>query len=214
MARKITALKVQKRNPSRVNVYLDGEFAFGLARILAAWLEVGQELTDEKVTELLEQDAIEAAYQQGLKLIGYRMRTSSEIEEHLRKRGVPARVIAGVKERLQQSGIVDDECFARNWIENRSEFRPRSHRLLTWELRRKGVDEFIIQQVLQDATPEEDLAYRAGLRNLRKYRQLEKEEFRRKLSGFLARRGFNFEVITPVVERLWNEHNTEDERLK
>lgn len=210
MARKITALKVQKSNPYRVNVYLNGEFAFGLARILAAWLEVGQELADEKITQLLEQDAIETAYQLGLKLIGYRMRTSKEIEEHLRKKGIPDRVIACVRERLEQSGLLDDDRFASNWIENRSEFRPRSHRLISWELRRKGVDESIIRQAIENATPEEVLAYRAGLKYLRRYSQLEKEEFRRKLSGFLARRGFNYEVIKPVVDQLWNERNTED----
>ncbi len=213
MARKITALKVQKGNPYRVNVYLDGEFAFGLARILAAWLEVGQELADEKITQLLEQDAIETAYQLGLRLIGYRMRTSTEIEEHLRKKGIPDQVIACVRERLEQNGLLDDDRFARDWIENRSEFRPRSHRLLSWELRKKGVDESIIQQAIEDATSEEILAYRAGLKFTRRYRQLEKEEFRRKLSGFLVRRGFNFEVIRPVVDRLWNERNKEDEYL-
>lgn len=207
MARKITALKEQKRNPSRVNIFLDGEFAFSLARILAAWLEIGQELTEERIHELLDQDAIESAYQLGLRLIGYRMRTSTEIEKHLHKKGIPAQVIASVQERLKQSGLVNDDRFARNWIENRSEFRPRSHRLLTWELRQKGLDETLIQQAIAEATPEEDLAYRAGLKALRKYRQLEWEDFQRKITGFLARRGFSFEVIKPAVKRLWKERN-------
>ena len=50
--RKITAIEVQKRRPNRVNIHLDGEFAFGLARIVAAWLRVGQELSEEKIEEL------------------------------------------------------------------------------------------------------------------------------------------------------------------
>ena len=49
MDQKITALKAQKRNPNRINVYLDGIFAFGLARVVAAWLQVGQTLSDEKI---------------------------------------------------------------------------------------------------------------------------------------------------------------------
>ena len=52
MNQKITALKAQKRNPNRVNVYLDGNFAFGVARIVAAWLNIGQELSPEKVASL------------------------------------------------------------------------------------------------------------------------------------------------------------------
>lgn len=207
MARKITALKAQKKNPNRVNVYLDGEFAFSVARIVAAWLEVGQELTDEKIEKILEQDAFETAYQKGLKLIGYRMRTANEIKERLVRKGISTQVVSGVQDRLKRSGIVDDDRFARNWVENRTEFRPRSHRLLSWELRQKGVDEDIIQRVLESALPDEDLAYQAGLKQLKRYHHLEKEDFRQKLSGFLARRGFTFEVIKPVVERLWNELN-------
>ena len=63
MTKKVTALKLQKRNKNRVNVYLDGEFAFGLARIVAAWLSTGQELTEEKIAELQAQDNVEVALQ-------------------------------------------------------------------------------------------------------------------------------------------------------
>ena len=62
--KKITALVVQKRNPNRVNVHLDGEYAFGLARIVAVWLRVGQELDEEKLKRLQVEDARERAVQQ------------------------------------------------------------------------------------------------------------------------------------------------------
>ena len=60
--KKITALEVQKKNPNRVNVHLDGEFAFGLARITAVWLKVGDVLSDEKITQLQNEDAREKRY--------------------------------------------------------------------------------------------------------------------------------------------------------
>ena len=63
MTRRITALKLQKRNHTRVNVYLDGEYAFGLARIVAAWLTVGTELSDEKIAMLQAEDQREMTYQ-------------------------------------------------------------------------------------------------------------------------------------------------------
>ena len=49
--KKITALEVQKKNPNRVNVHLDGDFAFGLARITAAGLKLGETLTDERIAQ-------------------------------------------------------------------------------------------------------------------------------------------------------------------
>src|SRR5210317_1123984 len=70
--KKITALTIQKRNPNRVNVHLDGEFAFGLARITAAWLRVGQELTPEKIALLKEEDAAEVALQRAFRFLSYR----------------------------------------------------------------------------------------------------------------------------------------------
>ena len=77
MSHRITALKLQKRNRQRVNVYLDGDFAFGLARIVAAWLHVGQELSDEKIEQLLAEDAKEVAYHRLSSQI--RSRSASEI---------------------------------------------------------------------------------------------------------------------------------------
>ncbi len=71
MVRKITALTHQKRNHRRVNVFLDGEFAFGLANIVAAWLKVGIDLSEEKITELLAADEREVLYQRALHLLSY-----------------------------------------------------------------------------------------------------------------------------------------------
>src|SRR5512147_2530587 len=108
MGRKITALKIQKRNPRRVNVYLDGEFAFGLERVAAVWLKIDQELSDEKITELQGEDEGEKAYQKALKLLSYRPRSEAEIRKKLAQRGLAESMIAEVLERLRRSGLVDD----------------------------------------------------------------------------------------------------------
>ena len=83
MAKKITALKLQKRNKDRVNVYLDDEFAFGLSRIVAAWLRTGQELTEEKIAELQAQDNVEVALQRALNFLSYRPRSEEEVRRNL-----------------------------------------------------------------------------------------------------------------------------------
>ncbi len=85
MIRRITALKLQKHNHQRVNVYLDGEYAFGLTRIVAAWLAVGTELAEEKIAQLQAEDGREMAYQRALNLINFRPRTEVEIRQNLRR---------------------------------------------------------------------------------------------------------------------------------
>ena len=209
MSRTITGLKVQKRNHQRLSVYLDDEYAFGLSRIVAAWLHVGQELSEEEIAELLADDALETAYQKSIKFIGYRIRTSSEVERHLRKKGIEPQVISRVQERLEANGLLNDKSFAKNWIENRNEFRPRSHRLLASELRNKGVNSEIIQDVIESTTPEDELAYSAAKKRIRRYEHLEWQDFQHKLGSFLVRRGFSYSTIKPVVHQVWLEKNQE-----
>jgi len=213
MDRKVTALKSQKRNPQRVNVFLDGEFAFGLSRIATAWLQIGQELSANNIRELQAADQQETAYQKALHFLSYRPRSENEVRKNLRKHNISDEAIPDVLDRLRQNGLVDDVQFAQTWVENRSEFRPRGQWKLRIELRQKGIGDDIIEEILQ-GLDDDELAYRAALKQLRKYRGLERADYRRKMSAFLARRGFGYGVAAPVVERVWAEEqynlSTED----
>jgi len=200
----VTAMKVQKRNPQRVNIYLDGEYAFGLARITAGWLQIGQELSDEKIAQLKAQDSHEAAYQMALGFLDYRPRSGAEVRKNLEKHGYETEVIEQVLERLRHASLVNDDQFAQTWVDNRSEFRPRGRRLLSMELRQKGLDDETIESAIS-GLDEEELATQAARKYQRKLQGLPKPEFRRKLAGFLARRGFGYAVIEPVMERVWQE---------
>ncbi|MBI3158945.1 MAG: RecX family transcriptional regulator [Chloroflexi bacterium] len=202
MPGKVTALKVQPRNPNRVSVYLDGEFAFGLARIVAAWLSVGQELSDEKIRELRAKDEVEVALLRGLNFLSHRPRTEQEVRQTLSKKEVPESVQAEVIDRLRRNGLLDDARFAGLWVENRSEFRPRGGRALRLELRQKGVPEPAIEQALH-GLDEQALALQAGLKQARRYRGLAFEDFRKRLYGFLARRGFDYDTIRTVAPQVW-----------
>lgn len=210
MAGKITALKVQKRNPNRVNIYLDGQFAFGLARIVAAWLSLDQELDDKKIAELQAQDTQEVAYQKSLTLIGYRPRAEAEVSRRLREGGFEEPVIEATLDRLRKAGLVEDAAFARIWVENRSAFRPRGRRALAMELRQKGVEEEEISQALDAAADEDQLALEAARRQARRLEKLDWETFRKKLSGFLGRRGFAYGTIAPVIQQIWREMHAEE----
>ncbi|MDQ3005011.1 MAG: RecX family transcriptional regulator [Chloroflexota bacterium] len=207
--KKITALVVQKRNPNRVNVHLDGEYAFGLARIVAVWLRVGQELDEEKLKRLQVEDARERAVQQALLFLSYRARSESEIRQNLRKHEMPEEVIEETLARLRQDGLANDGQFAQAWVENRSAFRPRSRRMLAMELRQKGLDDEAVSSALEDVD-DEPLAYEAAKNRAPRLKALEWADFRKKLSEFLARRGFSYSVIAPVVTRIWNDLNKDE----
>ena len=100
---------------------------------------------------------------------------------------------------------MNDQEFAKTWVENRNTFRPRSRRVLAMELRHKGLDDETVQQVLDENVNESALALDAARKYLRKVQSLEWQEFRQKLGGFLGRRGFSYEVSAEVVRLLWEE---------
>jgi regulatory protein len=210
MGKTITAITAQKRDKKRVNIFFDGEFAFGISRIVAAWLQVGQNLTDEQISKLISEDQDEVAYQRAIKLITYRDRSIAEIRQSLHQKQIPEEIIENVINRLGENGLLDDKRFANLWIENRNEFRPRSHRMLALELRKKGISEDIISQVLENTTADEELAHKAAQKQIRRYMTLEWQEFRRKLGSFLARRGFSYETVDLTVHQIWAEYRSEN----
>ncbi len=210
MMRKITAIEPQRKNPQRVNIYLDGDFAFGLARITAGWLMVGQELDEGKIAKMQAEDADETAYQKALHFLSYRPRSSAEVRQNLKKRGVTETLVEQTVNRLQRAGLVNDQEFARAWVENRNTFQPRSRSALRMELRRKGLSDEIVQPVLDEQVDEEALAFAAARKYSRRLAGLEWLEFRQKLSGFLARRGFSYTTLSPVVSEVWKEIRTAD----
>lgn len=205
--RTITAITPQTRNRQRVNIFLDGEFAFGLSRIVAAWLQVGQTLSEEKIAELQAADECEVAYQRALKLLSYRPRTQAEVRQHLHSHGASEAVIESVVQRLKENGLLDDAHFAALWVENRRELRPRSRRFLAYELRQHGVSAPIIESALAEVD-EAQLAEQAARRKMRKLNLNSWPEFKAALYRYLKQRGFQYDTIQETVARLWVEQQS------
>jgi len=201
MSGKITALRFQKRNKNRVNVYLDGDFAFGLAAIEAARLRVGQTLDDDDIFRLQRQDEIQRAYERALNFLSYRPRSEAEVRRNLSKKGVEREVVEIVIERLARAGLLDDREFARYWVDNRLRFKPRGERALRQELWEKGVPEAVIAEALE-GIDEQAAARQAAEVGARKLSHFEPSDFRRKLKAYLARRGFAYAMIKPLVEEM------------
>jgi len=196
----VTRLERQKKNPERVNVYLDDEFAFGLSEMDAVPLRKGQELSDEQIAVLREQDTMNKAVEQGLRFLSYRPRSTHEVRQALLKQQDEAVVEAAIA-RLTTMGYLDDEAFARFWMENRSTFKPLSSRALRFELRAKGVAAAIIQTVLETMV-EDDAALAAARSQLRRLRGRPQAAFEQHLLVFLQRRGFAYSTARQAIRTL------------
>ena len=202
MAGTISSLQQQKNNSERVSVFIDGEFAFGVSLDTAVRLAKGQFLSDADIAALQTDDEHDRAYQSALHYLGSRPRSTVEVQRNLHEKGFGDEAIAAAIARLLEHHYLDDEEFARYWLDNRSRFRPRSAKAIRYELRQKGVDGDAIDAALK-GMDEDDAAWDAAASKLDRWRNLPEDEFAHKLSGFLARRGFGYATVRRTVQRAW-----------
>ncbi len=206
----VTAIKAQQRRRDRANIYLDGEYAFSLQKILAAELVRDQQLTQEEIAELKARDLAERAYERSLRYLSYRPRSEQELRRYLENKDVEPDAIIQVIDRLKRMRLLDDAAFAEFWVENRDAFRPRGAWALRGELRQKGISSDLIEEALSDLD-EEAAALRASERAVRRYARLDRETFLRRFMGYLQRRGFPYGLSRRIVEHRWAElHPDED----
>jgi len=198
MAGRITGLEPQKRSRDRVNVYLDDVFAFGLAALIAANLRVGMTLTDDKIAALRLADEVERAHEKALNYLSYRPRSEAELQSHLLKSDFAEATVADVLDRLREVGLVDDDAFARYWVENRARFRPRGKRMLVQELRQKDIASSVIETTLTQYD-EVAAAQQVAAEQARRLAHLPPDLFRRRLWDRLMRRGFSPDIIQEVL---------------
>jgi regulatory protein len=151
-------------------------------------------------------DEYRAALDVALRFLGQRPRSEHEVRRRLARAGVPEDVSDEVLAQLRRWQVVDDAAFASYWLEQRRTFRPRGPRLLQAELRQRGVSADVAVEVAEQAavTAQED-AYRVAHKRARQLaaQPLDERTFCARLSQHLARRGFDWDTITPLVERLW-----------
>jgi regulatory protein len=204
MAEIITALNIQKRRSDRFNLFLDGEYAFSVPAAVAETLRIGQALSPDELQELQENVALQDAYERALGQISRRPRSSKEIERYLAKRDVDPFIIEEVIGRLEAKDYLDDRAFGKLWVENRFEFRPRGARALRAELYKKGLASSAIEAALEDFD-EHEAALRAGRKAARRWKKSDEDEFHKRVGAYLARRGFDYDLIRKIVSRMWEE---------
>ena len=206
---KITGLKPARTREKRINVFLDGKPAISVLAEVAMkeGLKVGQELNENHLEMLAGLDGFQRCHNAAIRFLAFRPRSESEIRQRLQRRAFDGACIEKTIARLREQGLIDDAAFARFWKDNRQEFSPRSQRLTKLELKRKGLSTEAIEQVIGDLD-DRDNAYRAGVAKARRLAAEDYQDFRRRLGGFLGRRGFSYSVIDETTKRLWQESRT------
>jgi regulatory protein len=208
----VTKIERQKRHPDRVNIHLDGVFAFGLDEevLLRHGLRKGDAIDERTHRELLGAEAYSRARAAALRYLSYRLRSEREIRTKLAAGEVPPGVIDRVVEALAALGLVDDRRFASAFVHDARLRKPTGERLLRQQLAVKGVPRTVIDAVLAENTSREEdhsAALEAARALLRRYRASRKHTDdaaqRRRVAQFLVRRGFEWSVITPVLRAVF-----------
>jgi regulatory protein len=158
----------------------------------------------DRIESLTSNDQLQRCLETAYRYLSYRPRSESEVRERMQRRGFAAETISSVINRLREQNLLNDGDFAQFWKENRESFSPRSQWLTGLELKRKGVADRVIEQVIAGIDDGES-AYRAALQKARRGAPTDYQSFRRRLGEYLRRRGFNYEIIGHTVKKVWQE---------
>lgn len=216
---RITRLEALPKRPERLRIHLDDGSVLEAGRDTVAdlGLSVDDPLDERLRAEVEDADLRWRAREAALRLLSHRARSRSELAGRLRRKDFPGRIVASCLDGLAEEGLVDDAEFARAFVRDRLRLKPRGRTALVVELRKKGVKERIAETAVdevfeEEGVREEELAVRTALGWLRRQsakqqRSLvaerfsdERERARRRLHGYLRRRGFGGQVLVRAVE--------------
>ena len=206
---KITAITSQVKDPNRVNIIVDGQYRFSLDVFQVGELGVrlGKDYTEAELLGLETESTFGKLYAKALQYCMMRLHSAKEIRDYLWRKtrdvktkdgvvrkGVSAEVTERVFGRLEEKGYINDEVFARHWIEQRHLTKGASKRKLMSELRGKGVDIGLIEQLLHSSSRNDEDELR---KMIEKKRGRYSDE--QKLIQYLARQGFSFDDIKQAL---------------
>ncbi len=195
---KITAIKQQVKQKGKYSIFVDERYSFSLSELglINSGLRLGQKLSEEEIEAHKQASAQDKLYNRVLGLLARRMRSSWEITDYMRRHKAEEDVSTSILNKLSNLKYIDDEAFARSWVENRKLLKPTSLRKLRAELRQKHINDDIISRVL---SLEKD-ADKDSLGELvaRKRRQAKYQDDL-KLMQYLARQGFNYQDIKSAM---------------
>lgn len=207
---KITNLTSQQKNKNRINVFVDGKYRFSLDvfQVGELGIKVGKEYSEEELRALETESQFGKVYTRALEYCLSRPHSAKEVRDYLYKKtrdgrtktggikkGVPPVVTQRVFDRLVERGYINDEKFARFWIENRNLKKGVSKRKMVAELRAKGVETSTIEGVLADSERNDSDELQKIIKKKRS-RYPDDQKF----MAYLARQGFGYDDIRTALE--------------
>lgn len=196
----ITDLTYQKKDKNLINVFIDGEFTFSAPVLKASRLVIGKRLDSIEIQNYKKESNYRVAYNQAIRYLSKSPKSKLEISRYLKQKGHPRELILEIIQTLEEKKYVNDEEYARLFVENRERFRPRSKFALSVELRQKGV----AQEIIEEATGglnEIMSAWNSVEKKIQRWKDLTPDKYKQKLMGFLNRRGFNYEISIATYEK-------------
>lgn len=201
---KITNLEYQ-RNKKRINVYIDGEFAFGIDEDLRFKysIHVDDEVTDDFIQDVLKAEEQLKVNNNALRLLSYRQRSEKEIEVALRRKGFNEDNIGQTIGYLKKNKYIDDQYFAKSFIADKQNLNSYGAQRIRYELIMKGISKDIIDSILVENDDEEfELALNIGSKKLKSYKDEDRKKIWNKLGGFLQRKGYSYDITIRVLKTL------------
>lgn len=205
----ITALTAQQKDKNRVNVMVDGAYRFSLDifQVGELGIKVGKDYSEEELQALEIESSFGKVYARALEYCMMRPHSAKEVKDYLYRKtrerrtktgemrpGVSTEVTTRVFDRLLEKGYVNDESFARYWVENRSQAKGVSRRKLQLELRAKGIEAGVIErQLTESVRSDDDEIQKVIAKKQRLYPD------RQKFMQYLMRQGFSYDSITRAL---------------
>jgi len=206
---RITSIEPQKKNPTRRNIYAHGEFILGISAetLLRFGLRVGDELPPALMTAIEKAEELVGAKGAALRFLAVRPRTEREIRDKLREKEFGDEEISHTIQALTKAGLLDDAAFARMYIRDALAVRPAGKMLLKRKLLLLGVDKRVADDAIEETFMGVDVhatALALAREFTKKTRNLKKNEtplkLRSRVSAFLARKGYGWDVIEEVIK--------------
>lgn len=209
---RVTAITPQKRDETKYNIFIDGEYAFALPMqdILYFKLKEGNEVAEETVGFIRKNLIYIKAQDTALHFIGYQMRTVEEIRRKLTEKDFSEDTIEEVLVFLEKYGYADDKEYCRKYIRERLRLRPKSRYALGLELRQKGVSSHIVEEILAETEIDEDGDAFFWLEKKCRRQWPPEEKKKKQLYDFLRRKGYSYETIGEAFRRMEQEYGGEE----
>ena len=206
MKKRITDIQKDEETPSHRILFLDGVYfdSVDAGCIPKLGLRVGLEIDPEVLQKLISADEGMRAKNYALELLSSESYSKSQMIYELRQRGFGPEAIDITLEDLEQLGHIKDENFAEKWVARRQRSKPKGKKMLAHELVNQSVDKTTVDRVLSGihGAEETEAALQLAQKQVKRYRSLPPDVAKRRLHGFLHRRGYDYETIQSVIERV------------